>query len=815
MIGSSARRQLTVTVAALALVALAVLAPPAQAARKFKPRVGAAMGLIPIRGKQEIAASPGIPVVYHGGTVMRNVRVHTIFWAPSGFHFTGSPGPGIPGYEPMVKQFLGDVAHDAGSTTNEFSVLTQYGDGGGNGINRISYDPTVDSIDATDPYPPLGQQCSSPSGIGTCVTDLELQQEVDRVIARGAPGGRGLSDIWFVLLPPDVDECISVGVCGTNAFAGYHSVANLGHGPTIYVAVPDPTIELTPTPGSDPEGNPSAESTVDTVAHETVEAITDPVGTGWMDPNGFEVADKCETGPQTGPPLGFAADGSPFNQVINGHQYLLQTMFSNPATGCVQSSTAPSTLLPLSSVNLRQFSPSISGRLATGASGVGVAILLQRAGDTVALVRTRTRAGGAWGPVALKGRDGRLHAVGDDRDVLVVAYDVDGQLPELVDTGDGGNPFTESGYTGWFDLDHGYSVRSGRGGNEVLLGPCSQTGVLALKVGDAFTEPPAELCETESGAAVIKTGRLGAGTPLSMSSEDNRANNAVTPNGALVKLTVPLGEPNSIPSILNQQLLFLPSGFPTCTAFLRIQTVTCAGLVPSARYTVRRGRGGAVRHARANLRGIASFHGFPGALAIRGGDTFALVNAARRRLTTLHVAHLRVDLLGASTRIASGRCEPGDYYGAPLKAPPIGLAVGAPGVGGTGTVCPLSGRAKGLSTRNIAQADEFSAGQTVTTVPMIESTAPIQDENLFGPFIASAQAAVPGPAGALETTNSRISLAITRAGSGRVVFRARNVDTARGVAVRALARGEYTARWVLSDAGGDTRTVITRFAQAR
>ena len=54
------------------------------------------------------------------------------------------------------------------------------------------------------------------------------------------------------------------------------------------------------------------------------------------------------------------------------------------------------------------------------------------------------------------------------------------------------------------------------------------------------------------------------------------------------------------------------------------------------------------------------FRGSPG---IRGGDVLTLTNRARRVLTRLHVAHLRVDIKATQTVIASGRCEPGLYYG--------------------------------------------------------------------------------------------------------------------------------------------------------
>jgi hypothetical protein len=789
MIRSRARRGLTVTAAGVLVLVLATFAAPA------------------------LADSPGVPVVYHGGSVMRDVRVHTIFWAPAGFQFSGAPDGRTLGYKAMIQQFLSDVAHDSGSTANEFSLLTQYGDGAGPGRYQISYNPGADSIDAADPFPPRSSPC--PPGFN-CVTDHQVQQEVDRVIGRGASGGRGLSDIWFVFLPPAVDECVSHNVCAT-AFVAYHATANTGHGHTIYSMLSDPLIRTAPHSGHDPEGNPEAESVIGTLAHETLEAITDPVGTAWTDPNGMEIADKCEQA-GFGPPLGFARDSSEFNQVINGHRYLLPLMWSNPDGACVQRTAKTTSPLPLSSVELRQFSASIRGRLSTGAAGVPVTISLARAHKPVAVASARTGQGGAWGPVTMQSQDGHPYAFGDDRDEIGVVYGEAGQPPELIETGDGGNPFgvqgkNASGYTGWFTLDHGYAVHSGRGGGSVQLGPCSQTGVLSLSVGGGFTEPPAEVCDLGSDTGALRTRRLGAATPLMMSSQDNRSDNAVTPNGALVKLTIALGEPNSAATVGNSRLHFRPTGFPSCTAFLRILTVSCSGLVPRARYSLRRARGGALKRARASRSGVVQIGGFRGGIA--GGDALTLTNAAGRRLTTLHVAHLRVDLFGASTRLASGSCEPGDYYGAALRRPPIGPAVSQPGVGGSGRVCPLSGSAAGLSAGDIEQTDDFSGGQTVARVPLIKSTTPSQGASRSGAFRALARAVVPGPAGAIETVHSRVSLTITAMSSGRVAFRAANVNRARGASVRGLALGRYRARWVLSDAGGDTRTVITQFTQAR
>ncbi len=809
-------RRITEVAALTALVVLALTSASALAAGRagaatprptFKPRIGFAMGLLPRHGAQEIATSPSIPVVYHGGVVMRNVTIHTIFWAPSGYHYNGSPGAGALGYVPLIQQFLTDVAHDSGSTGNIFSLLNQFGDHTGDGSYQIHYDPAVDSVTDTHPYPAAANQCPSPSGVATCVTDLQVQREVDRLIGSSSPAARGLTNVYFVLLPPDVDECITIGSCATTAFAGYHSAFSLGHGLTIYSAIPDPQIEFTPPPGSDPEGNAEAESTIDTVAHEAVEAVTDPIGTGWMDPNGFETADKCENGPQQGTPLGYAADGSPYNQLIDGHQYLIQDIWSNARSGCVQSSTTVASIPALHTLDFRQFSAQASGSLGAPRR-VPVSVIVLRAGVPVALAQGASRASGSWGPLTLRARNGAPHALGDDRDVVEVLYGLGAHSPpaDLIETGDGGNPFTESGFTGWFDLDHGYAAAFAGHRTIYALGPCGQTGVLTLRIGASLAPSPTEQCETESDLAPIIVPRhVGPGTDVTLSSEDNRGGYALEPDGALVKMTIALGEPGAVSSVANRQLLIPPTGFPTCTAFLRIQTVRCSGLVPRAQYHL-------VRGARTLGRGHAGSAGSVtiGGLPVRGGDVVTLLNAAGRGLTSLHVAHLRVDLVGSETAVASGTCEGGDYWGPPVSKPPISGSIGQ-GIASTGTICPPSGRAHGLSAVDITQTDDFSGGQTVTQVPQIESTAPIQDETLYGSFVASAQTGLPGPHGAVSATGVPVALTITPAGSTHRVFHAANVDTPRGVDVPALAPGPYVATWVLRDAAGDTRTVTTRF----
>jgi hypothetical protein len=195
---------------AIICLALGALATSAAARTSFRPRIGPALGIMPpVSGSgkltaKDVATGQPTPETYHGGSVMAGgVTVHTVFWAPSGYSFQGSPGGSVPTYEGLIQQFFTDVAHDSGaggtcaaSECNAFTVLTQYAEGtsvGGvtAGAYDIAYNPAVDSIADGDPYPAKSEQCASPGGTDTCVTDGQVQAEIDRLIQSGA-GARGL-----------------------------------------------------------------------------------------------------------------------------------------------------------------------------------------------------------------------------------------------------------------------------------------------------------------------------------------------------------------------------------------------------------------------------------------------------------------------------------------------------------------------------------------------------------------------------------------------------------------------------------------------
>ncbi len=810
----------------------------ASTSRMFHPRVGHGLGLIPPVNSQgnfnTQTSEAGVltPATYHGGAVMAGgVTVHTIFWAPAGYAFQGAP-TGSLSYQKLIEQFYVDVAKESKTPSeckgeaaecNIFSTLTQFAEGTAkvtSGEYNIKYEPLKDSITDEDPYPE--GECTSPLGAKACILDGGLQEEIRTVIEEEG-GATGTHDLWFVFLPPNVDECIVADVCGTDAFAGYHSYLTFGHEPpTIYAVAVDPLIEVGAiAQGADPQGNPDAEATIDTAGHETNEAMTDPMGTGWMDPNGFEVGDKCEFGPQRGTPLGFAANGSPFNQVINEHKYLLQEMWSNDDKTCVQGTKLTSNPLPLPQVDLTQFSGEVSGNIGKETPGVKVSVSLLRmaAGGkavTVAEESTVTEAKGGW-KLTLP------HAVGDDRDEIVLDYKGGGAptpARQAIMTGNGGNPFEESGWTGWTALDHGSVLRNEGIEKEPTLffGPCSQTGVMTYTIDKtAFgsgAEPPT--CFNEANiAGELLPKAIGLGDEVTLSTNDNRAfgpedpelTGFPNPGGALVKLTVPVGEPGALSTFdspldgLFPTINGSPGGFPTCTANLGAQAVTCTGLVDGEKYTLTDGA--------QKVSGLADETGTVSqSLAVKGGDSVVLSNGLRT-LSTLHVAKLVVHIVGQGSTVASGTCSPFEYWGGPLSHAPVNEFAGVPSVlaGGaalTGEICPGSGDAGGLPTSDIAQTDELSGGETTTEVSDVANSSPMAGETMYGSFTALAEA---------TDGSSPIALSIAPTAGGPPVFTAANVDTAEGAAVTGLSPGSYKATWTVSDANGDTRTESSRFVE--
>jgi hypothetical protein len=305
---------IAVRLAALLALAGLMLATTASSGSAASPQHGRILGVVPHAGP--LAAAPQL--------FSRAVRPA----GPTTLTFDAS-------YQSLINRYFTDVADDSGLTSNVYSVATQYSDGSGS----IQYKSTVGgSYVAHDPLPASG--CDDTAGglhDPYCLTDQQLQHEIQNVLtATGWHGG--LNNIFFLMTPNGVGSCeTAAGSCSTDTFCAYHSdLVDSNQEEVIYANEPyeGPYPGCSDSSQGFPNNDVDSDTTVNTISHEHNEAITDPLGNGWIAADGSENGDLCAFG------FGTALGGTPgvdaYNQVINLHRYDLQEEYSNadPA-GCV------------------------------------------------------------------------------------------------------------------------------------------------------------------------------------------------------------------------------------------------------------------------------------------------------------------------------------------------------------------------------------------------------------------------------------------------------------------------------------------------
>jgi hypothetical protein len=389
-----------------ACVALALTAGAAQGAAEPHPHVGklpgypVMRGVVPVLGsnaavaeheklvngafaavrsqRRALEANPGGPacpevflftqdVCYMGGPVLRNVKVHVIFWlgpnselAPLTPNVKAFPNS----YRGTIERYFADVAHDRNVASDVYAVDPQYFDETGPGVNEASFDETDVVLDEKVFPVNTPETCSdvTKSSEGPCLLDSDIQEEVENVATKEA-WGTGLGNIFFVFTAPGVGSCTEFG-CAYQAYCAYHG--DFGGegvypsaGQMIYANIPYAAPDVCdsgvhPSEAKD-EGTDAA---IDVASHEFNESITDPLGSqcksfakkecepfSWTDAIGQEIADKCLPPEVTiagvyGPSLVEGLGSLSFNQDINGHHYWTQRVWSNEAGlfegGCVQ-----------------------------------------------------------------------------------------------------------------------------------------------------------------------------------------------------------------------------------------------------------------------------------------------------------------------------------------------------------------------------------------------------------------------------------------------------------------------------------------------
>jgi hypothetical protein len=281
---------------------------------------------------------------YNGGPVMPSNTNYMLLWSPGGMQ--AYPPEFVHG----IAQFFRDLAHDSGGDQNVDSVGPQYNDLTG---AVAAYDVKFGGI-LLDRHPYPASQCPTPSPVTNCITDAQIQQEiVDYVTANHLPND--LSHEYYLLTPPHVESCFSnnpaTNFDGCSAgepapfrgFCAYHGNTTLST-MVFFANMPydadNPRCQDFNYPNGISDGEINGG-----LSHEHVESITDPIPNdawtnGFGANQGLEVGDQCNR--VRGNPLGTAPNGSPYNQVINGHFYWYQEEWSNWTHSCVQRIANPS-----------------------------------------------------------------------------------------------------------------------------------------------------------------------------------------------------------------------------------------------------------------------------------------------------------------------------------------------------------------------------------------------------------------------------------------------------------------------------------------
>ena len=199
-------------------------------------------------------------VTYHGGPLLQNVQIQSVFYGQS-----WSTSTDLQQFISQVDGFLNYF-----TTSPYISVLKQYAIGNGSFMNDV----------VIPQDPPSGQT----------IDDSQIRQILNSEITSGQLAMPTSNQLYVFFTAPGVSVTLN-GQTSDGNFGGYHDnfIDSAGN-PVYYAVLPYPTGQITTQPLT------SLQQATVVLSHEVTEAMTDPnVGTGWFDSqSGEEVCDLAE-----------------------------------------------------------------------------------------------------------------------------------------------------------------------------------------------------------------------------------------------------------------------------------------------------------------------------------------------------------------------------------------------------------------------------------------------------------------------------------------------------------------------------------------
>ena len=248
----------------------------------------------------KVTAKGANGINYGGGPLLNSASGTNLYYIWYG-NWTGNTAPAI----------LTDLAAGLNASPY-FNINTSYADKAGKKVTNAVH---------------LLQQTTDNYSLGKVLSDAQIQTVVSTAIISGRLP-KDANAVYFVLTSADVNA--SSGFC--TQYCGWHSKGSIG-GATIkysFVGNPDRCPGACAPQSIGPNGNAGADGMASLLAHELVEAVTDPEFNGWYDSRGLENGDKCAWtfGTQKS-----AANGAKYNMTLGNRNYLIQQNWVNAGGG--------------------------------------------------------------------------------------------------------------------------------------------------------------------------------------------------------------------------------------------------------------------------------------------------------------------------------------------------------------------------------------------------------------------------------------------------------------------------------------------------